>query len=155
MLILASWYFLLMKRKERMNRREMGCEKKRNGLIWLFFTLTDVCFLFLEYLGIHEEMLKDTVRTCSYRDSMYQNKHLFNDKVVLDIGCGTGILSMFAAKAGAKLVIGVSRFSFSSSRSLSRLLALFVQLWLIHKKCFSIDSYRWTCPILSTKPRSL
>jgi len=34
------------------------------------------------------------VRTRSYRDAIYQNKHLFKDKVVLDVGCGTGILSM-------------------------------------------------------------
>ncbi|KAF2115856.1 S-adenosyl-L-methionine-dependent methyltransferase [Lophiotrema nucula] len=57
--------------------------------------------------GIHEEMLKDEVRTKSYRDAIYQNRHLFKDKVVLDVGCGTSILSMFAVKAGAKHVIGV------------------------------------------------
>jgi len=57
--------------------------------------------------GIHEEMLKDEVRTKSYMHSIVQNKHLFKDKIVLDVGCGTGILSMFAAKAGAKHVIGV------------------------------------------------
>uniref|UniRef100_F6PVW7 Protein arginine N-methyltransferase 3 n=1 Tax=Xenopus tropicalis TaxID=8364 RepID=F6PVW7_XENTR len=61
------------------------------------------------HFGIHEEMLKDTVRTESYRDFMYQNPHIFKDKTVLDVGCGTGILSMFAAKAGAKKVIGVDQ----------------------------------------------
>jgi protein arginine N-methyltransferase 1 len=53
-------------------------------------------------------MLKDEVRTLTYRNSMYHNRHLFKDKIVLDVGCGTGILCMFAAKAGAKKVIGVS-----------------------------------------------
>ncbi|KAL9581269.1 MAG: hypothetical protein Q9212_003995 [Teloschistes hypoglaucus] len=51
--------------------------------------------------------MKDEVRTRSYRDAIYQNKHLFRDKVVLDVGCGTAILSMFAVRAGAKHVIGV------------------------------------------------
>lgn len=55
-------------------------------------------------------MLKDEVRTLTYRNSMFHNKHLFKDKVVLDVGSGTGILCMFAANAGAKKVIGVSGF---------------------------------------------
>lgn len=53
-------------------------------------------------------MLKDEVRTLTYRNSMFHNRHLFKDKVVLDVGSGTGILCMFAAKAGARKVIGVS-----------------------------------------------
>ncbi|XP_071771485.1 protein arginine N-methyltransferase 3 [Centroberyx gerrardi] len=61
------------------------------------------------HYGIHEEMLKDKVRTESYRDFMYSNPEVFKDKVVLDVGCGTGILSMFAARAGAKQVIGVDQ----------------------------------------------
>ncbi|XP_075402084.1 protein arginine N-methyltransferase 3 [Tenrec ecaudatus] len=61
------------------------------------------------HYGIHEEMLKDKVRTESYRDFIYQNPHIFKDKVVLDVGCGTGILAMFAAKSGAKKVLGVDQ----------------------------------------------
>ncbi|RKP36259.1 arginine N-methyltransferase, partial [Dimargaris cristalligena] len=57
--------------------------------------------------GIHESMLKDTVRTEGYRDFMYDNKDIFKGKVVLDVGCGTGILSMFAARAGARQVFAV------------------------------------------------
>lgn len=54
-----------------------------------------------------QEMLKDEVRTLTYRNAMYHNKHVFKDKIVLDVGSGTGILSMFAANAGAKHVYGV------------------------------------------------
>jgi len=70
-------------------------------------TSADYYFDSYAHFGIHEEMLKDEVRTLTYRDSMTMNKHLFKDKIVLDVGCGTGILSMFAAQAGAKRVIGV------------------------------------------------
>jgi len=49
-------------------------------------------------------MIKDRVRTDAYRDSILKNTHLFKDKVVMDVGCGTGILAMFCAKAGAKYV---------------------------------------------------
>ena len=85
-------------------------------------------FTSYDHHGIHEEMLvrtalllvpskpdldpqKDEVRTRSYRDAIYQNPHIFKDKVVLDVGCGTGILSMFAARAGARHVIGVDMSS--------------------------------------------
>uniref|UniRef100_A0A1B6LU91 type I protein arginine methyltransferase n=1 Tax=Graphocephala atropunctata TaxID=36148 RepID=A0A1B6LU91_9HEMI len=70
-------------------------------------TSRDYYFDSYAHFGIHEEMLKDEVRTLTYRNSMYHNKHLFKGKIVLDIGCGTGILSMFAARSGAAKVIGI------------------------------------------------
>ena len=59
--------------------------------------------------GIHEEMLRDQIRTKAYKDFILTNRELFEGKIVLDVGCGTGILSMFAANAGAKLVIAVDQ----------------------------------------------
>lgn len=70
-------------------------------------TSKDYYFDSYSHFGIHEEMLKDRVRTEAYMNAIYNNEHLFRNKVVLDVGCGTGILSMFAAKAGARRVIGI------------------------------------------------
>lgn len=52
-------------------------------------------------------MIKDKVRTNTYRNAIINNKHLFKDKIVMDVGAGTGILSFFAAEAGAKKVIAI------------------------------------------------
>lgn len=70
-------------------------------------TSKDYYFDSYGHYAIHEEMLKDEIRTSTYRKAIEWNAHLFQDKVVMDVGCGTGILSMFAAKAGAKCVIAV------------------------------------------------
>uniref|UniRef100_A0A673UFK8 Protein arginine N-methyltransferase domain-containing protein n=1 Tax=Suricata suricatta TaxID=37032 RepID=A0A673UFK8_SURSU len=53
------------------------------------------------YFGIQEEMLKDGVLTLTYQNSMFHNQHLFEDSMVLAVGSGTGVLCMFAAKAGS------------------------------------------------------
>jgi histone-arginine methyltransferase CARM1 len=52
-------------------------------------------------------MLQDTVRTGTYQQAILSNPDDFKDKVVLYVGCGTGILSIFAAQAGAKRVYAV------------------------------------------------
>ncbi|CAA7403800.1 unnamed protein product [Spirodela intermedia] len=67
-------------------------------------TSADYYFDSYSHFGIHEEMLKDTIRTKAYQNAIYHNTFLFKDKVVLDVGAGTGILSLFCAKAGAKHV---------------------------------------------------
>ncbi|EGC30952.1 hypothetical protein DICPUDRAFT_157251 [Dictyostelium purpureum] len=58
-------------------------------------------------MSIHHEMVFDKRRTAVYFHAISKSKDFFKDKVVLDVGCGTGILSCFCAKAGAKRVYAV------------------------------------------------
>ena len=57
-------------------------------------------------VAIHETMLRDGPRTGSYAAAL-STPGFLKGKVVLDVGCGTGILCMLAARAGAKKVIGI------------------------------------------------
>lgn len=52
-------------------------------------------------------MLDDVPRTVAYQKAILGNKTYFKDKIVMDVGCGTGILSIFCAQAGAKKVYAV------------------------------------------------
>eukprot|EP00667_Euglena_gracilis_P008784 EG_transcript_8908 len=58
-------------------------------------------------IGIHEAMLRDTVRTEGYYNAIMHHKKRFEGKVVVDVGCGTSILSIFCAWAGAKHVYAI------------------------------------------------
>ncbi|KAL8148010.1 protein arginine N-methyltransferase 1-like isoform X2 [Apium graveolens] len=70
-------------------------------------TSADYYFDSYSHFGIHEEMLKDEVRTKTYQNVIYKNSFLLKDKIVLDVGAGTAILSLFCAKVGAKHVYAV------------------------------------------------
>lgn len=63
---------------------------------------------------IHEIMLKDTTRTVSYARFILSNPAAFKDKIVMDVGAGTGILSMLAAHAGAKHVYAIEASNLAS-----------------------------------------
>ena len=56
-------------------------------------------------LRIHEMMLLDSVRTKTYQEAI--NRNVKEGDIVLDVGAGSGILSLFAAKAGARKVYSV------------------------------------------------
>eukprot|EP01125_Pyxidicula_operculata_P015391 TRINITY_DN5218_c0_g1_i1.p1 TRINITY_DN5218_c0_g1~~TRINITY_DN5218_c0_g1_i1.p1 ORF type:complete len:429 (+),score=61.32 TRINITY_DN5218_c0_g1_i1:50-1336(+) len=56
---------------------------------------------------IHWEMLSDVRRCSAYKQAVVENIEDFKDKIILDVGCGTGILSIFCAHAGAKKVYAV------------------------------------------------
>jgi len=55
-------------------------------------------------INIHKIMLKDTSRLLAYQRFIEDNSEVFVNKVVVDVGSGTGILSLLAARAGARHV---------------------------------------------------
>jgi len=64
---------------------------------------------------VHQQnMLMDNVRTSLYQRAILSNAPDFAGKVVLDVGTGTGILSFFAAQAGARRVYAVEASSMAN-----------------------------------------
>ncbi|XP_058084351.1 probable histone-arginine methyltransferase CARM1 isoform X2 [Magnolia sinica] len=66
--------------------------------------------MYFHYYGqlLHQQnMLQDYVRTGTYYAAVIENRADFHGRVVVDVGAGSGILSLFAAQAGAKHVYAV------------------------------------------------
>ncbi|KAJ9700059.1 hypothetical protein PVL29_005746 [Vitis rotundifolia] len=66
--------------------------------------------MYFHYYGqlLHQQnMLQDYVRTGTYFAAVIENRTDFTGRVVVDVGAGSGILSLFAAQAGAKHVYAV------------------------------------------------
>ncbi len=64
-------------------------------------------FQFYGYLSQQQNMMQDYIRTSTYQRAILANMTDFREKVVLDVGAGSGILSFFAQQAGAKKVYAV------------------------------------------------
>jgi len=68
---------------------------------------SDEYFTSYNDVEVHRLMIQDKARTTAYQKAILNNSHIFKDKTVMDIGAGTGILSLFAKQAGAKKVYAV------------------------------------------------
>ncbi|UJR24979.1 hypothetical protein I4U23_006342 [Adineta vaga] len=68
-------------------------------------------FQFYGYLSQQQNMMQDYIRTSTYQRAILDNSVDFAGKVVLDVGAGSGILSFFAAQAGARKVYAVEASS--------------------------------------------
>lgn len=64
-------------------------------------------FQFYGYLSQQQNMMQDFIRTSTYQKAIHSNVADFADKIVLDVGAGSGILSFFAVQAGAAKVYAV------------------------------------------------
>ncbi len=92
-------------------------ERKLKSAIRTRSQVSEVDRLYFESYSqslIHREMLADTVRMKAYEEAINE---LAAEKYVIDVGAGTGVLSIIAARAGAKKVVAIEASGISSAAS--------------------------------------
>ncbi|CAO2037027.1 unnamed protein product [Urochloa humidicola] len=99
-----------------------------------------IYFQSYSHIGIHEAMIKDRVRTDAYQSAIMHHQKFIEGKVVLDVGCGTGILSVFCARAGAKRVYAVEASEIATqAREIVKTNNLTDQVVVIHGRVEDVD----------------
>ncbi|GJN01323.1 hypothetical protein PR202_ga18582 [Eleusine coracana subsp. coracana] len=92
-----------------------------------------IYFQSYSHIGIHEAMIKDRIRTDAYHTAIMHHQKFIEGKVVMDVGCGTGILSVFCARAGAKCSVLVQAREIVKANNLSD------QIVVIHGRVEDVD----------------
>lgn len=78
--------------------------------------------LYFHYYGMlqhQQNMLQDVTRTGTYHAAITENRADFEGKVVMDVGAGSGILSLFAAQVGVEASMCVCCPAPNSKKSVS------------------------------------
>lgn len=60
---------------------------------------SDIYFRYYGTIQHQQNMLMDYVRTGTYYSSILNNRIDFENKTIMDVGAGSGILSLFATQA--------------------------------------------------------
>ncbi len=112
-----------------------------------------------EYFGYYgqlqhqQNMLEDSVRTSTYHQAILQNRAAFEGKVVMDLGAGSGILSFFAAQAGAKRVYAVEASGMAAKADmLARANGFGDVITVINSKIEEIDSLPEAVDVIVSEP---
>ncbi|XP_065808142.1 histone-arginine methyltransferase CARM1-like isoform X2 [Labrus bergylta] len=90
-------------KKRRAEREEGGNEDAERSLIRTSYQ----GYQFHSCFSQQQSLLQDYPRIATYHRAILDNETDFRDKVVLDVRCGSGILSFFAVQAGASRVYAV------------------------------------------------
>lgn len=89
-------------------------------------------------LDYHRELLNDEVRTNAFREAIA--KTVRPGDVVIDLGCGSGILSFFACQAGAARVYSIDNTRMADTAAyLARHLGFADRVTVIHKESREVE----------------
>jgi len=85
----------------------MSGDERPSGLVAVQPEWSALHSVHYQLLANQQNMLEDARRTGAYHRGITHNRRDFAGKTVLDVGAGSGILSLFAAQAGARKVYAV------------------------------------------------